>query len=199
MSPLASQARSSPAQSVTTPPASVTRRAPAATSQAPEADLEEPVEHPGRRPGQVETGRAGPAEVLQGQEGTLEHPPVVVETVLDLEREAGGADGRPRRAVGDPQGMPVPEGPAAPHGGVGVPEHRGVDGARHRPAGLDQGHRHADHREAVEEVGRAVEGVDHPPEVGPEPAALLAEEGDAGGVALEGLPDGLLAAAGRPR
>ena len=50
-----------------------------------------------------------------------------------------------------------------------------------------------DHREAVEEVGRPVEGVDHPPQVAPGAAALLAEEGDAGGVALERLPDRLLA------
>ena len=131
MSPLASQASSSPAQSVTTPPASVTRRAPAATSQEPRPISKKPSKTPAAV--QARSRLAAPARrrSSQRQEGAFEHPAVVVEAVLVLEREAGVADGRGHRPVGDPDRAPVPEGAAAPHGGEGLAaEQRGVDGAR---------------------------------------------------------------------
>ena len=69
------------------------------------------------------------------------------------------------------------------------PEARRVDVAQHRRVhdpddGLAVGHqrdRHADHREAVHEVGGAVERIDEPADLGALAAGLLAEERELGG------------------
>ena len=91
---------SAPAQSVTVPPASRIRTAPAATSHGPEGQLEEPVEHAGRHPRQVEGGGAGPAEVLESLERRVQRSVVAREHVLVPEREARPHDGLIGGALG---------------------------------------------------------------------------------------------------
>ena len=61
---------------------------------------------------------------------------------------------------------------------VEVAEHRRVDDAEHGLTVDHQPDRHADRREAVHEVGGAVERIGEPPDVGALAALLLAEERD---------------------
>ena len=195
MSPDPSQARSSPAQSVTTPPASRTSSAPAATSHGAEPLLEVAVEHPGRGPREVEARRAGAPQVLERPQRALEHREVLVEPVaLGPEREPGRADRLLGRAVARPDRLAVAvRAPAAPRRSTSSPSSGACTTPTTGSPSATSADRHADHREAVQEVGGAVERVDEPADVARARPALLAEERDVGRGIGEHLADRALA------
>ncbi len=88
----------------------------------------------------------------------------------------------------------VPRQAPSPRTAVNVsPRQRRVHHADDGTAVLHQRHRDAHDREAVQEVGRAVERIDQPPEGLAVTAPLLAEDGDPGRLLVEDAPDHVLA------
>ena len=156
--------------------------------------LEVAVEHARRGPREVHARRAGPTQVLEGEEGALEHREVLREPfMLGAEREAGGADGAPGHALPHPDRITVAERAAAPPRREDIAEHGRVHHADDRFAVGDERDRHPHHRQAVHEVGRPVERVDEPADVGALAATLLTEERELGRRVVEHRLDGRFA------
>ena len=183
MSPDVSHARSSPCQSVTTPPASRTMTPPAATSQVPSCLLEVAVEHARGGPREVEargTRRAGgPRTRASARSNTGRYSSSRSRLARNGKPVAGiAARDRTRRLTWI--GAPSRNAPPPRRAEYRSPSIGACDDADDRLAADDEADRHADHREAVQEVRGAVERVDEPADLGALAAALLAEERDLG-------------------
>ena len=154
----------------------------AARGDVPRAELllEVAVEHARGRPRQVETRGAR----ARGDPRTCAAHARTRGSTRRAGRAWRGRETRSRGsrtagvAAADADRRAVAERAPAPAGREHRAEHRRGDHADHRLPRRDEPDRHADHREAVQEVGGAVERVDEPPDLGPLAAALLAEEGD---------------------
>ena len=172
-----------PAQSVTAPPASRTSSPPAATSHGARPELEEAVEHAAGRPGEVQARRPGPPQVLEMLERPLHRRQVARKPFLVPEGEPGRHDrllGRPgAHRAGHPAAAGALPARAQPGGRVpAVAQERRRDRAGDRTLVLHQRDRHPDRPEAVDEVRRAVQRIDHPAQALDVPAELLALERD---------------------
>ena len=175
-----------PPQSVTTPPASRTSDAPAATSQGPRASSKKPSNTPQATQARSRHAAPGAPQVLEMPERGAAWP-------------RGSRGSRSLWRKGNPVATTACSGPPVtrPHGlrsrRRGAPSSRPArrprassaqerrrDRAGDRTPVLHQRDRHPDRREAVDEVGRAVQRVDDPAAPRRSAAALLAVERDLG-------------------
>src|SRR5437016_928559 len=145
-----------------------------------ETELEETVEHPARGPGEIQTRRARPAEILEPLQRHGERGEVPRKAVLPAERESR-SDHRPfRRTLGNVARL---RGPACGFPGrtraaccmPRVAQERRVDRAGERNLIFHERDGYPDSGEAVEEVGGPIERVDDPTQALDHPSRPIAE------------------------
>jgi hypothetical protein len=132
-----------------------------------EAGLEEAVGEAGGHVGQVERGGAGAAQAGHAGHHVRHDGQVLLEVVAGAERKAGGHQALAQLgALGDADAPVVHVGAAALGGGEEVVAARVVDDRLLDLAAHRQRDGHAVDREAVDEIGGAVERIDDPDVVG---------------------------------
>src|SRR5512132_3690073 len=132
-----------------------------------ETELEETIEDPTRRPGEIEAGGARPAEILEALERRGKRREIPRKPVLPAEGEPRPDDRPFRWALGHVTRLRGPAGglPDRPGAALGMPrvaEEWRVDRTRDGNLVFDERHGYPDGGEAVEEVGRAIEWIDDP-------------------------------------
>ncbi len=134
-----------------------------------QAQLEEAVGAAGGQPGQVQGGGARAAQAGGVLGDGPEHAQVGVDVghLVLAEREAGADQGAVQAgAAGDPDAAAIEGGAAATAGGEFLFAQRIIDHAVLHPALDLQGDGHRVLGKAVDEIGGAVERIDHPQVIG---------------------------------